>query len=42
MEIRIRGDRITAYKHVEPVMLACADSGIWNVSYAVVQKENPR
>ena len=42
VEIRIRGDRSTAYKHVEPVMLACAHLDIWNVSYAVVQKENPR
>ncbi|MCE9525472.1 MAG: biopolymer transporter ExbD [Planctomycetales bacterium] len=39
VEVRIRGDRSTAYKHVEPVMLACARSGIWNVSYAVYEKE---
>ena len=39
VEVRIRGDRATPYKHVEPVMLSCAHAGIWNVSYAVYQKE---
>ena len=42
VEVRIRGDRTTAYKHVEPVMLACARSGIWNVSYSVFRKEDVR
>ena len=42
VEVRIRGDRGTAYKYVEPVMLSCAKAGIWNVSYAVFQKENAR
>ena len=39
VEVRIRGDRGTPYKHVEPVMLACTRAGIWNVSYSVFQKE---
>jgi biopolymer transport protein ExbD len=42
VEVRIRGDRGTAYKHVEPVMLACAREEIWNVSYAVFRKEDAR
>jgi biopolymer transport protein ExbD len=39
VEVRIRGDRSTAYKHVEPVMLSCARAGIWNVSYSVLEKK---
>ena len=42
LEVRIRGDRSTAYKHVEPVMLSCARAGIWNVSYSVFRKEDSR
>ena len=42
VEVRIRGDRSTAYKHVEPVMLSCARAGIWNVSYSVFRKEDSR
>ena len=42
VEVRIRGDRSTAYKHVEPVMLSCARAGIWNVSYSVFRKEEAR
>ena len=42
VEVRIRGDRSTAYKHVEPVMLSCYRAGIWNVSYSVFRKEDVR
>ncbi len=42
LEVRIRGDQIAPYKHVEPVMLACARAGIWNVKFAVFEKENTR
>lgn len=35
LEVRIRGDRSVAYRHVEAVMLACTRAGIWNVAYAV-------
>ncbi len=38
VEVRIRGDRSVAYRHVEPVMLSCAKAGIWNVTYAVYRK----
>jgi biopolymer transport protein ExbD len=39
MEVRIRADRTVPYKAVEPILLACADVGIWNVTFAVVKKE---
>ena len=42
VEVRIRGDRAVAYRHVEPIMLACARAGIWNVTYAVYRKEDVR
>lgn len=40
LEVRIRSDRSVAYAHVEPIMLACARAGIWNVSYAVLRRED--
>src|SRR5438105_14697419 len=40
LEVRIRGDRSVAYRHVEPVMLACVRAGIWNVVYAVHPRAN--
>ncbi|HMP80720.1 MAG TPA: biopolymer transporter ExbD [Pirellulaceae bacterium] len=39
IEVRIRGSRLTEYRHVEPIMLACTRAGIWNVSYAVFREE---
>jgi biopolymer transport protein ExbD len=35
MEVRIRADRSVPYSAVAPVLLACADAGIWNVTFAV-------
>jgi biopolymer transport protein ExbD len=35
LEVRIRADRGVAYRRVEPVLLACAKAGIWNVAYVV-------
>jgi len=42
LEVRIRGDRSVLYGRVEPVLLACAKSGIWNVAYAVQPKANTK
>ena len=42
LEVRIRGDRQVDYQHVEPIMLACARSGIWNVTFAVYRSEDVR
>jgi len=41
IEVRIRGSRQAPYANVEPILLACTKSGIWNVTYAVY-KEEPR
>ncbi len=34
-QVRIRADRRVAYQRVEPVLLACAQAGIWRVTFAV-------
>ena len=39
LEVRIRGDRLVAYRVVEPIFLAAARAGVWNVTIAVVQKQ---
>jgi len=39
MEVRIRADRDLVYALIEPVLLACAEAKIWNVSFAVVDKQ---
>jgi biopolymer transport protein ExbD len=39
LEVRVRGDRGVPYRVVEPILLACARSGIWNVTFAVVHRE---
>jgi len=38
LEVRIRADRTTAYRHVAPLLLACAKAKIWNVTFAVNEK----
>mgnify|MGYP005834118263 CR=1 FL=1 len=38
IEVRIRCDRQAAYREVEPVMVACARSGVWKVTFAVVER----
>jgi len=40
LEVRIRADRRVAYRHVEPILLACARGGVWNVTFKVIQKEH--
>jgi len=42
LEVRIRSDRTVAYRHVEPILLACARAGIWNVAFAVYRPEDAR
>jgi biopolymer transport protein ExbD len=42
LQVRIRGDRSTPYRFVEPIMLACARVGIWDVSFAVYRPEDVR
>ena len=42
LEVRVRGDRQATYDVVEPVLLACARAGIWNVTFAVYRREEAR
>ena len=37
IEVRIRADRLLPYAAVEPIMLACARAGVWNVTFAVIR-----
>jgi biopolymer transport protein ExbD len=39
LEVRIRSDRSVEYARIEPILLACARAGIWNVSFAVLRRE---
>ncbi len=41
LEVRIRCSRATPYSQAEPIMLACTEVKIWNVTYAVYRKEAP-
>lgn len=38
LEVRIRADRSVPYDVVEPILLACAEADIWNVTFAVFKK----
>ena len=40
VEVVIRGDRTVPYGQVEPVMLACAEAGIWNVTFSVIHPQD--
>jgi biopolymer transport protein ExbD len=35
LEVRIRSDRRMPYGVIEPILLACARAGVWNVTFAV-------
>lgn len=38
LEIRIRTDRSVPYERIEPVLILCAESGIGNVSFSVMEE----
>jgi biopolymer transport protein ExbD len=40
LEVRVRADRSVPYSTVEPILLACADAGIWNVTFAVFKRDD--
>ncbi len=42
VQVRIRSDRDAPYRFVEPIMVACAKAGIWDVSFAVYRTEDVR
>jgi biopolymer transport protein ExbD len=39
LEVRIRSDRSVEYSRIEPILIACVRAGIWNVSFAVLRRE---
>ncbi len=39
LEVRIRSDRRVPYRVIEPIMIACAKAGVWNVTFAVVARD---
>jgi biopolymer transport protein ExbD len=42
LEIRIRGDRTVPYRFVDPVLMACARAGLWDVKFSVYRSEDVR
>jgi len=40
VEVRIRSSRSVPWSKIEPVMLSCTKSKIWNVGFAVYRSEN--
>lgn len=38
LEVCIRTDRTVPYMAVEPIMVACAKSGVWKVAFAVTKR----
>jgi biopolymer transport protein ExbD len=40
LEVKIRADRAVAYRHVEPIMLACYRGGIHDVTYSVYRSQD--
>ncbi len=42
MEVRIRSDRAAPYNLVEPILLAAARAGVWNVTFSVYREEDLR
>ncbi len=38
LEVRIRCDRRVPYRIVEPIMVACAEAGVWKVTFAVTRE----
>ena len=37
LEVRLRCDRKVPYRVVQPLLIACARSGVWRVTFAVVE-----
>ena len=40
VEVRLRSDRNVPYRVIEPILLACARAGIWNVTFGVYRSED--
>lgn len=39
LEVRIRTDRSAPFGQIEPLLMACVEAHVWNVSFAVVEEE---
>jgi biopolymer transport protein ExbD len=39
LEVRVRTGRSQPYASVEPVMMACTQAGVWNVTWSVYRQE---
>lgn len=39
VELRVRADREVPYRHVEPMLVACSQAGLTNVTFAVYADE---
>jgi biopolymer transport protein ExbD len=39
LEVRIRSDRTVPYETIEPILLAAARAGVWNVTFSVYREE---
>ncbi len=42
LEVRVRTGRGQPYASVEPVMMACTQAGVWNVTWSVYRQEPAR
>lgn len=40
VEIWIRADRGVPYRQIEPILLACADAGLWKVGFKVLTEDS--
>ena len=39
IELRIRGNRSVSWQTLSPILKACADAGVWNVTFAVYGRD---
>lgn len=42
VEVRLRSDRNVPYRLIQPILLACARAGVWNVTFGVYRSEDVR
>jgi biopolymer transport protein ExbD len=42
LEVRIRTDRTVPFRVVRPILLAASQVGVWNVTFAVLRREDLR
>ena len=40
LELRVRSDRRVPYRVIEPVLTGAARAGLWNVTFAVIRRED--